>query len=113
ESPDAPARAIAFVRDDPTRVELDVAAGAAPWLVLTDTFLPGWTATVDGASVPIVRVDHAFRGIALPANACRVAFTYTAPGLGAGLGLAAFATVALAVWWFAARRCVDPAAAGD
>jgi hypothetical protein len=100
---DAPARDVTFVRDEPTHVELDVAAGDAPWLVLTDTFLPGWTATVAGTPVPIVRLDHAFRGVGLPPTGCRVAFTYHAPGLTAGLLLAGIATLGLAVWAFVAR----------
>jgi hypothetical protein len=106
--PNAPhpgdARSVRFVADAPTRIELAVAAGREPWLLLTDTFLPGWTATIDGAEVPVHRADHAFRLLALPAGACTVVFTYRAPGLAAGSALAMFAAVAFAVWAFAAVR---------
>lgn len=108
---DAPRRAITFVTDLPTRVELDVAAGAQPWLLLTDTFLPGWSATIDGAPAAIVRGDHAFRLLQLPQGRCRVAFTYQAPGLAAGLLLAAFATLAWLLSAIATVRRPGPAAA--
>ncbi|MBL9078807.1 MAG: hypothetical protein JNL08_14980 [Planctomycetes bacterium] len=100
-APDAPPRTVRFRTDTPTEVELEVAAGAAPWLVLTDTFLPGWTATVDGAPVPIRRANHAFRVVPLHGEACRVRFVYAAPGLAAGFAAAVLAVatlLALALW---------------
>jgi hypothetical protein len=101
---DAPRRAVQFVRDEPTTLELDVAAGASAWLVLTDTFLPGWTATVDGRDVALHRANHAFRLVAVPPTRCRVVFTYRAPGLAVGCLVAGLATLATGVWWIAARR---------
>jgi len=98
------ARSVRFVVDTPTHVELAVAAGREPWLLLTDTFLPGWTATIDGAEVPVHRADHAFRLVALPAGACTVVFAYRAPGLATGTALAMFAAVAFAVWAFTAAH---------
>lgn len=100
----APARPVRFVIDHPTEIELDVGAGAAPWLVLTDTWLPGWRATIDGDSATPFRVDHCCRGLRLPERACRVRFRYEAPGLALGFALAAFATLALLVLTFATRR---------
>jgi hypothetical protein len=97
-------RTVTFTTDLPTHVELDVAAGAQPWLLLTDTFLPGWSATIDGEPAAIVRGDHAFRLVRVPERACRVAFTYRAPGLGIGFALAGFATAAWLVFAFATRR---------
>ncbi len=100
-APGAPPRAVRFVVDLPTVVELDVGPGAAPWLVLADTWLPGWTASVDGAAVPIWRANHSQRVVALHDRACRVRFVYTNPGLTAGLLAAAAAAAALlgfALW---------------
>jgi hypothetical protein len=45
------------------RVVIDATATKPSLVVLTDTFYPGWTATVDGRSVPINRVDYLLRGI--------------------------------------------------
>ncbi len=108
---DVPARAVRFVTDHATVVEVDVAAGAAPWLVLTDTFLPGWSASVDGASVPIVRANHALRAVRLPAERCTVRFEYGAPGLATGFVLAGIAALLLLLFAAHHRRRAAAASA--
>lgn len=90
-------RTVRFAADQPTHVDLHVTAGEAPWLVLTDTYLAGWTATVDGAPARIVRGNHSQRLVRLPPTACRVQFHYESPGLATGFLLAGIATLALAV----------------
>lgn len=97
-------REVRFVTDHPTEIVLEVPAGAPGWLVLTDTFLPGWTATIDDREAPIVRGNHSQRLLALPAEGCRVRFAYASPGLTMGLLLAAFATLTLGVLRFATRQ---------
>lgn len=97
-------RQVCFRIDQPTCLELEIGAGQAPWLVLADTFLAGWQASLDGVPVPIHRADHALRMVALPEHPCTVTFTYTPPGLVPGLWLAGLATAALAVWCLAALR---------
>lgn len=49
-------------------------------LVLADSWYPRWTATVDGAEVPILRADVLFRGVDLPPGEHRVRFEFD-PGL--------------------------------
>ncbi|MFK7742205.1 MAG: hypothetical protein AB8H80_17965, partial [Planctomycetota bacterium] len=105
-------RQVRFVANMPTQIELSIAAGSDPYLVLGDTFLPGWTAQIDGKAAPIVRCNHSQRLLQLPAKACRVTWSYTAPGLNAGLALAAFATLlAGATLWLFRRRDKRRAAA--
>jgi hypothetical protein len=104
-------RDVRFVTDHPTAMELEVGPGRAPWLVLADTFLPGWSATVDGEPVPIRRANHSQRVVPLHEGACRVRFVYTCPGLVPGLGLAALAgsvLLALSIWSHR-RAPADPA----
>ena len=94
-------------RDDPDRLELDVDAPAAAFVVVADAWLPGWSVVVDGACVPLFRVDHLLRGVAVPAGGHRVTMRYEPPGWAASvpvtraafllwLGLAVAAGVALA-----------------
>jgi len=97
-------RTVTFVLDDPTRIELDVAAGDAPALVLTDTFLPGWSATIDGERVRVHRCNHSQRLVMLPKRACRVTMTYDAPGLAVGASLALIAALATLVYALLGRR---------
>lgn len=77
--------------DEPERVVVAASTDAPAWLVLTDTWFPGWTARVDGAEVPIARADHAFRAVALPGGAHRVEFTFRPRGLVTGAGVSVLA----------------------
>ena len=81
--------------DDAERVVVTASADAPAWLVLTDTWFPGWTARLDGIEVPIARADHAFRAVALPAGSHRVEFTFRPRGLvtGAAITLLALGVV--------------------
>jgi hypothetical protein len=45
-------------------------------LIVTDNFFPAWQATVDGAPTPILRADHTFRAVPVPAGEHEVALTY-------------------------------------
>lgn len=99
----APPRIVADARH---ALEIAVTTTAPALLVVNDTMLAGWTATLDGAPVPIVEVNGLVRGVWLPsAGAHRVSMRYVPPGLlpGAVVSLAALA-VALAAMWLARRR---------
>jgi Bacterial membrane protein YfhO len=61
---------------EPERVIVDARATRPALLVLTDTWFPGWKATVDGEPAPIHRVDYVIRGVSVPAGAHRVEFRY-------------------------------------
>ncbi len=71
--------------DEPERVEVETASGGPSYLVLADTYDPGWSATVDGRPAPIRPAFVAFRAVALPAGSHRVEFTYRPAGFTAGL----------------------------
>jgi uncharacterized membrane protein YfhO len=57
-------------------VELDVGAPKAGIVVLHDLFYPGWEASVDGRSEPVLRANVLFRGVEIPAGHHRVAFSF-------------------------------------
>src|SRR5262249_28291950 len=46
--------------DEPARVVVAASTESPAWLVLTDTWFPGWRARLDGADVAVSRADHAF-----------------------------------------------------
>lgn len=60
----------------PERVTLAASARRRSMLVLTDTFFPGWTATVDGRGARIEQVDYLLRGVVVAAGTHRVEFRY-------------------------------------
>ena len=50
------------------RVELEVQANAPGWVVLTDTWYPGWEATLNGQFVPIEKAYYAYRAVQVGAG---------------------------------------------
>jgi hypothetical protein len=84
-----------IVVDEPARVVVAAATDVPAWLVLTDTWFPGWRARLDGAEVPLRRADHAFRAVALPPGRHEIEFAFTPRGLrlGGAVTLAALALV--------------------
>jgi hypothetical protein len=65
-------------------------------LVLTDSWFPGWKASVDGHDVPIHRVDYLIRGVPVPAGAHRVEFRYEPASWRAGWIVSLIAVLVLA-----------------
>jgi hypothetical protein len=45
-------------------------------LVVSDTWHPGWRATIDGVEAPVHRANHMFRGVFIPAGEHTVRFDY-------------------------------------
>jgi hypothetical protein len=77
------------------RVDVDIDAARRSLLVLTDSWFPGWKASVDGHDVPIDRVDYLIRGVAVPAGAHRVEFRYQPASWRAGWILSLLALIAI------------------
>jgi hypothetical protein len=65
-----------IVDEEPDRVVIRSASTRAAWLVLNDTFAPGWTASVDGLPATILRANGLVRTIAVDAGFHRVEFHY-------------------------------------
>jgi hypothetical protein len=76
-----------IVVDLPERVEVEVVAKAPAYLVLADTFDPGWSSTVDGIPAPIRPAFAAFRAVYVKPGPHRVVFTYEPAGFRVGLML--------------------------
>jgi hypothetical protein len=85
---------------------IDVRGAGPGVVVVAAAWDRGWEATVDGAPVPIARVNHAEMAVPIEAGIHRVVFRHHARGLLAGVALAALAAagIGLAV----ARGRVDP-----
>jgi len=85
-----------ILRLDPERIEIDVTASGSGYLVLADTFYPGWQATVDGLSAPIHPADLLLRAVAVPAGDSRVVFAYQPRSFALGLAVGGGAWLLLA-----------------
>jgi hypothetical protein len=97
-----------IVIDDAERVEIEVEVDRPGYLVLADTYDPGWRATLDGRPAPICAANLAFRAVYVAeAGRHRVVFRYEpvfwAEGLAlscAGLVLCSFVMI-FGRWGFA------------
>lgn len=88
----------------PQRLLIRAVADRESLLVQTDTWYPGWTATVDGQPAPIYRTDFLFRGVLVPAGAHEVELRYAPPRIHAALMVAPLATLALILGALLERR---------
>ncbi|WP_254614247.1 YfhO family protein [Myxococcus sp. CA056] len=89
---------------------LDVRACDDSYLIVSDSYYPGWRATVDGKDAPIHRADHSLRAVRLSRGEHHVRFDYTPLSFRAGLLLSLLGWAGLGfVWLRARRRPVAPA----
>src|SRR5262249_43512257 len=99
--PPAAADGVTITTYLPEQVQIATASPAAGILVLSDMAFPGWQAQVDGASAPILTVDHALRGVYLSAGTHNVMYSYGPNSFKWGVvisGLALILLIALAAW---------------
>ena len=96
-----------IVRETPTRIEVALHLETAGLLVLADRWDPGWRARLDGREAPILRVDHALRGVAAPAGEGRLELFYAPASFRLGLWLCGAAAAGLLGGLVAGRRRAD------
>ena len=58
------------------RVDVAASVKDGGWLVLSDTYFPGWSATVDGEPAEILPAQGVFRAVWVPAGEHLVQFVY-------------------------------------
>ena len=99
-----------IVIDEPERVEIEVDAQTPAYLVLADTFDPGWSATVGRKPAPIRPAFAAFRAVLVEPGRHRIVFTYEPAGFRIGLMMtvAGLAGVLACLAWPRPVAQVDP-----
>jgi hypothetical protein len=85
------------------RVVLRTHGRHAGVVVLTDAYFPGWEATLDGAPVPILRANLAFRGVVAPAGSHTIEMRYRPASFRWGSWIAGAAALALGIAMFRGR----------
>ena len=86
-----------IVKYDATGPVIEVNARTGCYLVVSDTFYPGWLAVVDGKVAPLLRADYAFRAVSLEAGSHTVRMVYRSSYFRIGLlfTIAGIALIAL------------------
>jgi hypothetical protein len=67
---------VAITTDDPEHLSIRASASRECYMVLSDTWYPGWTARVDGVDRPITRANFAMRAIRIPAGSHTIEMTF-------------------------------------
>ena len=107
--PIQPVRATVQVsRPTPEHIQLDVVSDGRGLLVLTEPLYPGWVAEIDGARVPLERVDHAFIGMVLEAGTFTVDVRFRPRTVWLGAAVSAAAALALLAISWSSRRSRKP-----
>ena len=86
-----------------TQIALRVSSPTPAWLILADSYYPGWTSTVNGRPTPIARANIVFRALPVPAGDSEVIFRFQPDlwraALYGGLLAWAIALVAMVALW--------------
>jgi hypothetical protein len=87
-----------IVHETSTHITAELHMTTSGLVLLADQWNAGWAAFLNGKRVPILRVDHALRGVVAPAGAGRLEFRYQPASFSLGLALAGCAAVIIAGW---------------
>jgi hypothetical protein len=85
----------------PNQIQLETNNPAPSFLVVSEVHYRGWNARVDGAKVPVWRVNHILRGLALAPGPHKIEFYYTAPSFYEGVKIAVLGAIILILGAFA------------
>jgi hypothetical protein len=100
---------VRVVSDQPDEVSIEAFLPRPGFLLLLDTYYPGWSASVNGQRARIYRADYNFRAVWLPAGKSVVRFTYQPNSFRTGVVLSAAGLLMLGVAWFWSRKQPSPA----
>jgi hypothetical protein len=87
--------AVEATSERPDAIAAGVRLSHPGYLVILDTADPWWRARVDGAPAPVLRANHAFRAVAVPAGRHRVELEYRPRPVRAGIAVSLATMVAV------------------
>jgi hypothetical protein len=97
---------VELIEEPPTHLTLKVDMQTDGLVVLGDLWYEGWEAELDGRPLPVLRVNHAIRGVVVPAGEGTLQFRYRPKSFTRGLQLFGAALAVVALW--AALAVVAP-----
>lgn len=94
-------RLISYLQNE---INIDVNTDANKLLFLSDTYYPGWKASVDGKEAKIYRADYAFRAIVVPKGHHLVKFSYDPLSFRIGYSITLLSIGLLIIMLFAVKK---------
>ena len=98
-----PAASITTARHTAHRLDFEVTTSNDTMLVVAQSFYGAWRARVDGKPVPILRANHAFQAVVVPAGARTVVFEYHDRAFRTGVAVTVFTLLLGMGLWVAWR----------
>jgi hypothetical protein len=95
---------------DDTSMDVGVTCSATCFVLTSDAYYPGWTASVDGERVRVHLADYALRGVVVPPGAHVVRFVFVPWLFYVGLAVTLVSALGSVSLLFARRRFVTPGA---
>jgi hypothetical protein len=83
----------------PTRIKVSLDMQTPGLVILADLWDAGWRAYYDGNAVPILRTNHALRGVAVRAGKGNLEFRYEPASVAAGLRLCGVGLLGVVCWF--------------
>ncbi len=84
---------------EPDEIVIEAAFPRPGFLLLLDTYFPGWSAEVNGRKTRIYRADYNFRAVSMPAGKSTLKFSYKPQSLQLGACLAIAGLFLLGAGW--------------
>ena len=90
---------VEITRSGINQIDISVNSPSYGWLVLSDTYYPGWQAKVNGVETTIYPADGLFRAIQLDAGQANVLFAYIPLWFYVGIGVSSVSWIMLFFVW--------------
>jgi hypothetical protein len=79
--------AVTTLKYEPNAIELAVGSASGGFLVLSETYYPGWKAWVDNRAIPIYQADIGLRGVVVPGGTHQIRLEFRPAILPISLGI--------------------------
>jgi len=101
---------VGVISYQPDHVELRVIALGPAYLVVSESWAPGWEARIDGQPAVVYPTNLAFQGLAIPPGAHKVTLEYVprASYVAAAISAVAWICLAASVWIGRRKTAIDP-----
>ena len=93
----SPADTVSIVSQSYNDITVEYETESPGFLLLTDSYYPGWEAKIDGEEVPIYRADHIFRAVFVMSGRHTVTFRFAQPLFWLGVAIAGVTALGLVV----------------
>ncbi len=103
---DVPEPNVHIVKYETDEVTIEASSPRPAFLLLLDTYFPGWKAFINGRETRIYRADYNFRAVALPAGRSTVRFVYQPASFRIGCSLSLACVILLVSVFFNRDRAV-------